>query len=194
MEGKAEGHDVGVKFIEPEGGSIFREKFIFTEILFEVLFIHFLEIVEIIRAFGIDTFVNNKVFPVFLRDKGMAAVRAAQGILSGEAVVVRGEGGGADLAGELASPAVVAVEVRLGRIAGRAAAVFRDVTFRTAGNGPDLLMVFMFEVRDEELPVPIVLEELDPGEFIRCVLVVLRGMGIIKSPLFKRDKSADKVN
>ena len=167
--------------------------FIFTEILFEVLFIHFLEIVEIIRAFGIETFVNNKVFPVFLRDKGMAAVRAAQGILSGEAVVVRGEGGGADLAGELASPAVVAVEVRLGRIAGRAAAVFRDVTFRAAGNGPDLLMIFMLEVKDEELPVPIVLVELDSGEFISFELLVLWGMGIIKSPLPEGDISADEI-
>ena len=214
MEGKAQGHDVGVKFTEPEGGSIFREGvqvhaekihreltvdvveliFIFTEVLFEVLLIHFLKVAEIVRAFGIHALVKDEVFPVFLWDKGMSAVGAAQGILPGETVFPWGEGSGADLAGELASLAVVAVKVGLGRIAGRASAIFWDVTFCVACNGPDLLMVFILEVRDEELPVPIVLEELDPGEFIRCVFVVLRGMGIIKSPLFKRDKSADKVN
>ena len=167
--------------------------FIFTEILFKILFIHLLEIAEIIRAFGIDTFVNDKVFPVFLRDKGMVAVRAAQGVLFGETVVIRGEACAADLAAKLAGPAVVAVEIRLRRIAGRAAAVFRDVTFCTAGNGPDLLMVFMLEVKDEELPVPIVLVELDSGEFIGFELLVLWGMGIIKSPLPERNISADEI-
>ena len=54
-------------------------------------------------------------------------------------------------------------------------------------------MVFMLEIRDEELPVPIVLVGLDSGELIGFELLVLWGMGIIKSPLPEGDISADEI-
>ena len=38
--------------------------FIFAVILFQVILIHLFEIVEIIRTFGIDALVDDKVFPV----------------------------------------------------------------------------------------------------------------------------------
>lgn len=34
----------------------------------------------------------------------------------------------------------------------------------------------------------------DFGKFVHLEFLVFRGMGIIKSPLFKRDISADKIN
>ena len=167
--------------------------FIFTEMLFAVVLIHLLKIVEIIRTFGIDALVKDEVFPVFLMFKSMSAVGAAQGELFRETVFPRGEGSGADLAGELAGGTVVAVEVRLWCIAGRAFAVLWDITFFTPGNRKDLFAVFMLEIRNEELPVPAVLVELDPGEFIRFEFLILLGVGIIKGPLSERDISADEV-
>ena len=54
-------------------------------------------------------------------------------------------------------------------------------------------MVLMLEVRDEELPVPVVLEDLDLWEFVGGELLVLRGVGIVEGPLAEGDISADKV-
>ena len=51
--------------------------FVFAVILSEVFFIHFFEVVEIIRAFGIDALMDDKVFAFFLGNQGIAAVRAA---------------------------------------------------------------------------------------------------------------------
>lgn len=73
-------------------------------------------------------------------------------------------------------------------------AVNGDIAFFMAGNRPDLLMIFIIEVRNEELPVPISLMKLDFRKVIGFKFLVFRGMGIIKSPLFERDIFADKVN
>ena len=48
--------------------------FIFAEILFEVVLIHLLQAGEIIRAFGIDAFVDDKVFSVFFGNECMSTV------------------------------------------------------------------------------------------------------------------------
>ncbi len=45
-------------------------------------------------------------------------------------------------------------------MAGGTGTVRRDIAFLAPCNRPNLLMVFIFEVRDEELPVPIVLMKL----------------------------------
>lgn len=79
-------------------------------------------------------------------------------------------------------------------MAGGTGTVRRDIAFLAPCNRPNLLMVFIFEVRDEELPVPIVLTKLKHREFIGSEFLVFRGMGIIKSPLFERDIFADKSN
>ena len=50
--------------------------FIFAEFIFQVLIIHFFEVVEIVRALGIHTFMYAEKFSVFLRNKGMSAMRA----------------------------------------------------------------------------------------------------------------------
>ena len=72
--------------------------------------------------------------------------------------------------------------------------MFRDVTFLTAGNRLDLNIVAVFKVRNKKLPVPFMLYDLDFREFVHFELLVFWGMGIIKSPLFERDISANKVN
>ena len=60
--------------------------FVFAIIFGKVSFIDLFEIVEIIRAFRIHTFMNDKVLPVFLLTKSMATMRAAQSDLFGKTV------------------------------------------------------------------------------------------------------------
>ena len=50
--------------------------FIFTISLFQIFRRNFLELVKIIRTFGIDTFVDAEEFTVFLSYKSFATVRA----------------------------------------------------------------------------------------------------------------------
>ena len=166
--------------------------FIFTEILFEVLLIHLLKIVEIVRASGVHAFVDDKVFAVFLRDKGIPAVGTAQ-LQGREAAFVRGEPGGTDLAEELTFGAVVPVQEGLWSIAAWAGAAVWYITFRAAADGADLLAIAFFVVGDKLFVRPVLAEVGHQGEPVDPELLVLWGMGIIKGPLLERDVSADKV-
>lgn len=167
--------------------------FILSEVLQQILLINFLQIVEIVRTLGIHAFMEEEVFPFFFSHKSFPAMRTAKGELFRKAVFFRGEVGAADLTAELPGFAVVAVEIRFGSTAGRATAVIGDVTGFAPDDGPDILIIAMLEVRDEELPVPVMLVELDPWKFINLELLVFRGMGVIKRPLFEWDVSADKI-
>ena len=97
-------------------------------VFFEVSLIDFFKVVKIIWAFGIDTFMDNKVFPVFLRDKCIAAMGAAQ-FDGRKAAFYRREPGGTDFAEDLAFRAIVFVEEGLWGITAGAGAVVRDITF-----------------------------------------------------------------
>ena len=74
-----------------------------------------------------------------------------------------------------------------------AGTVIGDVTFGLTFDGSDLLFVTFFKVRDQFLISPVLTEIGDQREFINLVFLVFRGMGIIKSPLFEWDVSADKI-
>ena len=167
--------------------------FILSEVLQQILLINFLQIVEIVRALGIHAFMEEEVFPFFFSHKSFPAMRTAKGELFRKAVFFRGEVGAADLTAELPGFAVVAVEIRFRCATGRATAIIWDVAGFPPGDRPDLLAVTMLKVRDQELPVPLMLMELDPGEFIDFKFLVFRGMGIIKCPLLEWDVSADKI-
>ena len=101
--------------------------FILAIAFFEVSLIDLFKVVKIIRAFRIDTFMDNKVFPVFLRNKCIAAMWAAQ-LYRRKTAFRRGEPGGTDLAEELAFGAVVLVEEGFWGITAWAGALVRDVT------------------------------------------------------------------
>ena len=77
---------------------------------------------------------------------------------------------------------------------GGAFTVFWDVTLLTPGNRFNLLLIFVLKVRDEELPVPLILVKSDTWEFIGLEFLIFWGVGIIKSPLLERDIFADKIN
>lgn len=121
-------------------------------------------------------------------------MRTAQGEVPGEAVFVRRKVGIADLAFQLSGLAVIAVKIGLRGATGRAGAVLRDVAFFTSGDGFYLNMVPVFKVRNEETPVPFMLDNLELREFVHFKFLVFWGMGILESPLFERNISADEVD
>lgn len=168
--------------------------FIFPVGFFKIVSLHLFQIVEIVRAFRIDAFMENEVFAFFLCHKCFPTMRTAQSELPGEAVLLWRKVGVTYFALDLSSFPIVAVEVGLGGIAGRTATVIWDVTGFAPGNRFDLFSIAELKVRGQELPVPLMLMELDSGEFINLELLIFWGMGIIKRPLFERDISADKVD
>lgn len=95
---------------------------------------------------------------------------------------------------QLSGFSVVAVKIRLWGTAGRAGAVFRDVAFLTSEDGFYLNTVAAIKVRDQETPVPLMLDDLDFWKFVHFELLIFWGMGIIESPLLKRYISADEVD
>lgn len=106
--------------------------FIFAEIFFEILLIYFLQVVEIVGAFRVDTLMEDEVLPFFFCYESFPAVRAAQGKLLCKAVLIRRKGCIADLAFELSGLAVITVKIGLWSAAGRTGAVFWNVTFLAA--------------------------------------------------------------
>ena len=147
---------------------------------------------EVVRAFGIDALVDDKVFPVFFGNKGISTVRAAQ--LHGREAAFRRKPGRTDLAEELAFGAVILVKERFRGVTAWAGAVVRDIAFRASADGTDFLAIAFLVVRDKLFVSPVLAEVGDQREFINLELLVLRGMGIIESPLFERDISADEVD
>ena len=148
---------------------------------------------EIVRALGVDTFVEDKMLAFFLCDQRLTAMGTPEGEVLGKAVILRRKISMANLAFKLPGPAVIAVKKRLRGTTGRAGAVLWDVTFFTACNGFYLNIVSVFKVRDEETPVPFMLDDLDIWKLIHFKFLIFWGMGIIESPLLERDISADKV-
>lgn len=147
---------------------------------------------EVVRAFGIDALVDDKVFPVFFGNKGISTVRAAQ--LHGREAAFRRKPGRTDLAEELAFGAVILVKERFRGATVWAGVVVRDIAFRASADGTDFLAIAFLVVRDKLFVSPVLAEVGDQREFINLELLVLRGMGIIESPLFERDISADEVD
>ena len=89
---------------------------------------------------------------------------------------------------------VITIKIRLWGTAGRAGAIFRDVAFLTSGDGFYLNTVPAFKVRNQETPVPFLLDDLDFGKFVYFELLIFWRMGIIESPLFEWYIAADEVD
>lgn len=89
---------------------------------------------------------------------------------------------------------IIFIKKRFRGITAGAGTVVRDVAFGSAADRTDLLTITFFKVREQFFISPVLSEVGDKREFINLELLVLWGVGIIKSPLFQRDISADKVN
>ena len=156
--------------------------FIFAIVFFQVFCIHFGKVVEIVRALWVHAFMYAEKFPVFLGNKSISTVWASE-FDGGKTAFFWGESGVADLAENLPFGAIVFVQERLWGITTRTAAIFRDITLGAAGNGADFLTVAIFEVRNQFLVRPALAEISDERKGIRFEFLILRGVGIIKSPL-----------
>lgn len=167
--------------------------FIFAIVFFEVFFIYLLQVMQVIRAFGINTFVYDEVLTVFFGNQRVGAVRTTK-LKGSKSAVLRREFGRADTAEELSFGTVVFIEKRFGGIASWTGAVVRNITFRPAFDRADFLTVTFFKVRDEVFVIPVLPKVSDQWKFINFELLVFGRIGIIKSLLLERDISADKVN
>ena len=137
--------------------------------------------------------MNDKVPAVFLGYQSVPAMRTAQ-FHRGKAAFIGRESCIADLTEELSLRTVIFVEEELWCITTGAAAGVRNITFRTAADRADLLAIALLVVRDEFFISPVLAEVGDQRQFINLELLVLWGMRIIKSPLLKRDISANEVD
>ena len=134
------------------------------------------------------------MLPFFFGNECPATVGTPQGELPGEAVFIWRKICIAYLAFQLSGFAVIPVKVRLRGATGGAGAVFRDVAFLTSGDRFYLEIVSVFKVRDQETPVPFLLDDLDFGKFVYFELLIFWRMGIIESPLFEWYISADEID
>ena len=166
--------------------------FVFSVAAFEIFLINLFEIVKVVRTFGIDAFVDHKVFAVFLVNQRVIAVRAFQGVGLCKTVFIRRECSGADFAQDLTLRAVILVEIRFWSIAAGAGAVIVDITYGSATDRFDFLAILPLEVRDVIVVVPFLVID-DLWKFINFELLILWRMRIIESPLLERDISTDKI-
>ena len=93
----------------------------------KVLRLHFLKVVEVIGAFRIYTFVDNKVFSVFFRNKSVSAMRAMELNYRKTAVFWR-KSGITDFAEDLPFGTIVFVKIDFGGITPRVGTGIRDIT------------------------------------------------------------------
>jgi len=108
---------------------------------------------------------------------------------------MRRERGLADLAHDLTFGAVVLVEIDFGSITSRTFAVVIYVAFGSSFDRFDRL-VFIFVapgIISHEVVIIPGFDTKDQREFINLKFLIFRRMGIVISPLFKRDVSTDKV-
>ncbi len=166
--------------------------FVLAVIFFEVVLIYLFQVVKIVRAFGIDALVEDKVFPVLFGNEGISTVRAAQ-LYGGEAAFGGRKPCSTDLTEEMLFGAVILVKKRFRCVTVGEGTAIRDIAFRAAADRADLFTIAFLVVRDEVFVVSALTEVSNPREFINLKLLVFWGMGVIKSPLFEWNISADEV-
>lgn len=214
MIGEAKAHDVSIVLGKLEGRSMFREgrdihlkeidgelaidvvKLIFvpTEILIQICRINLFKVAQVVGALRVHTFVNDEMFAFLLLKQRETAVRTTE-VQGREAIVVIWrEPGIADFTEQLAFRTVVLIEIDRRRFTARTRTILGNIAVFPAGDRFDEFTITLLPVRDQIFIGPILSIRLDKGEFIDLELLVFRRMGIIKGPLFERDKSADKAD
>ena len=165
--------------------------FTFSVVFIKIFFINLFEVGEIIRTFGIHTFMNNEVFTGLAWNKGIQAVRAAECCCPGKSAFVRTELSGTDLAENLAFGTIVFIKISFRGITAWTFTVIINVAFRTSGNRLDFPAIFPFDVRNVVMVIPrLVMEYL--RQFINLEFLIFWRMGIIENPLLERNISANK--
>ncbi len=149
--------------------------FIFPIVFFEVLLIHFFEVVEIVGTLWVYTFMDNEVFPGFLWNQCIETVGAAQGVGSGKAALFWAEQGRTYFAHDLVFGTVVFVQVWLWCIAAWTGAVIVHIAFRTAVGRLYCFAVPPLNVWDVFTVIPGFIVD-DFWKFVYLEFLVFRGM------------------
>lgn len=132
------------------------------------------------------------MFAVFLMNKSIETVRTTQSHGSGQAAFFRGEHCGIDFAQDLSFGTIIFVKIWFWSITTGTIAVITDITFGTTLNRLYDFTIPPFNVFDIVRIIPdFVTEYL--WKFINLEFLIFRRMGIIKSSLFERDISANKI-
>lgn len=166
--------------------------FVFPVRFFEVFLIYIFQVMEIVGAFRVHAFVDNEVFALLLRRKGMPTVRAQQTKRSSHEVA-GGECLPAYLALILAFAAIIIVDEVMGSTAERTNDIFRNGSAISSLHRLYGFSVAPKVVFEEKLPV-LFDKGFDTRQFIDFELLIFGRMGILIGPLLKRDISADKVD
>ena len=116
----------------------------------------------------------------------------AQGELFGETVFLWRKVCIAYLAFKLSGLAVIAVKIRLWAPQEGQEQSSGMSHFLRRETGFILTPYPAIKVRNEEMPVPLMLNDLDFWKFVYFELLIFWRMGIVESPLLERDISADK--
>ena len=61
--------------------------FVFAIVFVQMFFIHFLQVVEIVRALRVDTLMDGEVFAVFLGHQAVVAMRTSQDGVFGKTII-----------------------------------------------------------------------------------------------------------
>ena len=162
--------------------------FIFAVILFEIVFIHLFQVVKIVRTLGVDTLMEDEMFPLFFGDEGVPAVRTDK-TDGGRDLFTGNESLAADFALVLSVAAVIIVDVMVRCATERTDDIFRDRSAITPLDGFDGSAILPEIVFEKELPV-LFDEGFDDRELVDPEFLILRGVGIVKSPLLERNISA----
>jgi hypothetical protein len=87
---------------------------------------------------------------------------------------------------------IIPSKIRLGSIASRTGAVIRDITFNPTESWFNGFTVAFFVVRNEVIPLPILLIGYNSGKLIDLEFLVSWRLGVVISPLLKWDVFTDK--
>ena len=166
--------------------------FVFAIIFVKILLSNFLQVMKIVGTFRIHTFMNAKEFTVYLGNECIAAMRTDKPERSDDFFSGR-ECLSTDFALILTVTAIVIVEVMMRSSAKRANSIFWDGLTITTLNRFNRLSILPLIVFEKELPI-LFDEGFDDRKLVNLEFLILRGVGIIESPLFQWYISADKVN
>ena len=146
---------------------------------------------KIVGALRIYTFVNDEVLTVFFRNEGVATVRTEQTHRSSN-IFSSSECLTANLALILTIAAIVVVDVMMRSTTERTDGVLRNGFTIFTLDRLWLFSILPFIVFEKELPI-LFDERFYDRKLVNFKLLVLWRMGIIESPLFKRNISANKI-
>ena len=146
---------------------------------------------KIVRAFRVYTFMNTEEFTVFFSNKSFTTVRAYQSKRSCD-FFAGNESLTTNFALILTVTTIVIVDVMMGGTAKWAYSFFGNRFTVTALNFLYRFTVLPLIVFKKELPI-LFDKSFDNRKLVNLEILIFWRVGIVESPLFERDVSANKI-